>query len=90
MAAVALKRRDFEIVSPHENDIDVMVILCGCPRACGDREDIRARAKQSLLLAGEFLQGRTFAEENLLAAIEEELIGTIKRLKKTKHRKVRM
>lgn len=81
LAEVAFRRRDFEIVSPSENDIDVIVIICGCPRACGDRQDIRAKARQSLLIAGERLQGEAVAEERLPAAVEGELIKTIKRLR---------
>jgi len=75
---LALRRRDFEIVPLGENDIDVVVILCGCPRACVNKEDVKAVAKHSLLVADGFLQGKPLNEDGLLGSLEKELDKIIK------------
>lgn len=36
-----------------EDDIDMVVILCGCTRVCGNKEEVRARVKRSLVVAVE-------------------------------------
>lgn len=73
LAKAAGERRDFQLVPLSEDDIDVVVILCGCPRACGNKEEVRARAKQNLVVAGESLCGRAVAEAILPSAVEQEL-----------------
>jgi len=74
---VADKRRDFELVPLSERGIAIVVILCGCPRACGDKEEVRARAEQSLVIAGESLGGKPVPEERLRAAAEWELVKNL-------------
>lgn len=81
LSEISSRRQDFKVVYPYENDIDIMVILCGCPRACGNREDIRAAAKQSLVLAGEFLQGRPIVNDYMIA-VEQELNIFIKAVRR--------
>ncbi len=78
------KRENLELVPFSGEGVDAVVILCGCPRACANRDDIRAGAKQSLLLAGEFLQGKLVREESLFSALDSELINMVKALKKGK------
>ena len=73
LAKVAEERGDFQLVPLSEDDIDVVVILCGCPRACGNKEEVRARAKRSLVVAGESLGGRAIQEDSLPSAVEQEL-----------------
>lgn len=73
LAKVAGERRGFQLVPLSENDIDVVVILCGCPRACGNKAEVRARAKRSLVTAGESLSGRAVPEASLPSAVEQEL-----------------
>jgi hypothetical protein len=75
---MASRRWDFEIVPLGENNIDVVVILCGCPRACVNREDVKAVAKHSLLVADGFLQGKPVSENSLLGFLEKELDKIIK------------
>ena len=74
LAKVAEERGDFRLVPLSENDIDVVVILCGCPRACGNKEEVKARAKRSLFTAGESLNWQTVPESELPAAVERELV----------------
>jgi hypothetical protein len=67
------ERGNFELVPLSEKDIDVVVILCGCPRACGDKEEVRAMAKWTLLVCGESVNKRAVTESELPLAVEEEL-----------------
>jgi len=73
LTKVAEEHRDFQLVPMSEDGIDVVVILCGCPRACGNKEEIRARAEQSLVVAGESLDGRAMPEVHLSSAVEQRL-----------------
>lgn len=73
LTKIAGERGDFELVSLSQENIDVVVILCGCLRACGDKEEVRARAKRCLVIAGESLNGTTISETHLPAAVEQEL-----------------
>jgi len=61
-----------------EENIDVVVILCGCPRACGNKEEVKARAKRSLVTAGESVNRQPVPESDLPSAIERELYKIIK------------
>lgn len=74
MTKVAEARGDFQLVPLPEDGIDVVVILCGCPRACGNKAEVRARAGQSLLTAGESVNGRHVPEAHLPSTVEQELI----------------
>jgi len=74
LAKVAVERGDFQIVPLSENDIDVVVILCGCPRACGNKEEVKARAKRSLFTAGESVNRQAVPETQLPMAVEQELV----------------
>jgi len=73
LAKVAEERGDFQLVPLSEDGINVVVILCGCPRACGNKAEVRARANQSLLTAGESINGRHVPEAHLPSAVEQEL-----------------
>jgi len=73
LAKMAEERGDFKFVPLSEDDIDVVVILCGCPRACGNKEDVRARAKRSLVIAGESLGWIAVPEACLPSAVAHEL-----------------
>ena len=81
LAQVAEQRGDFRLVPLSEKDINVVVILCGCPRACGDKEEVRARANQSLVIAGESLRRRPVPERCLPFATEQELIKILEQMK---------
>lgn len=74
LAKVAEERRDFQLVPLSENGISVVVILCGCPRACGNKAEVRTRAKQSLIIAGKSINGRHVPEAHLPSAVEQELV----------------
>ncbi len=73
LSNVVQDRGDFRLVPLSEDDIDVVVILCGCPRSCGNKVEVRARAKRSLIVAGESLSGLAVPEADLPAAVAREL-----------------
>ena len=73
LAKVAEERGDFQLVPLSENDIDVVVILCGCPRACGNKEEVTARARRSLFTAGESVNRQAVPESELPQVVEREL-----------------
>jgi len=77
---VAEQRGGFELVSLSDIGIGVVVILCGCPRVCGNKEEVRARAGRSLVIAGESLEGRPVPEEILPSAVEQELVKILEQL----------
>ncbi len=77
VAKLAEQRRDLFLVPVSEEGIDIVVILCGCHRACGNKEEVRARANQSLVIAGESLDGRPVPEKCLTVAIEQALVKTL-------------
>jgi hypothetical protein len=73
LTEVAEERGYFQLVPLTEDGIDVVVILCGCPRACGNKAEVRARAGKSLLTAGESINGRHVPEARLPSAVEQSL-----------------
>jgi|GEM_PF-2181140 len=62
----------FPLVPLCEDDINV-VILCGCTRVCGNKEEVRARVKRSLVVAVESLCGRVVPEACLPSVVEQEI-----------------
>lgn len=67
------RRRPFKLMPLSGRKVDIIAILCGCPRACGNKAEVRARAKHCLVVAGESLDGKSVAEANLPIALEEAL-----------------
>jgi len=80
LKSLAAKNGGFELVPLTEKDIDLVVILCGCPRACGNKEEVRARARLCLVTAGESVNGKAIPEDQLPAAVEQELITVLNSL----------
>lgn len=74
LSQMAEQRSDLEMVPASEENIDMVVILCGCHRACGNKEEVRALAKQSMVIAGESLEGRPVPEKSLPEAAEQALV----------------
>jgi hypothetical protein len=87
LADLAKTRGDFVLVPSSEDKIDVVVILCGCPRACGNKEEFQSRAKHHLLVAGESINGSTVQEKHLPQTVQKELenILDIKSLPRSRH-----
>ena len=51
----------------------MLVILCGCRRACADREEYTSQAKRHLIIAGESLDGSSQSEKLLASLIAAEI-----------------
>ncbi len=63
----------FTLVSPQEEGVDNLLVLNGCLRACGNREEVTSRAARSIIVAGESLQGEFIAEKSLPLALRGHL-----------------
>ncbi len=64
---------DIKVVSRRSKAIDVMVILCGCPRACGDKKRVRKRAEHCIVVAGETVDLVPVAEKELAAQVIQKV-----------------
>lgn len=62
-----------KLVSPENSPIDVMVILCGCPRACGNKAEISALANRSIVVAGEAVDMVPVAEKDISSTLIKNL-----------------
>ncbi|MFQ5996228.1 MAG: hypothetical protein ACE5KP_01200 [Dehalococcoidales bacterium] len=67
------KEDDLILVAPESNHIDTMVILCGCPRACGNKQENRAKANRSIVVAAETIDMVPVAEKDISTAVMEKL-----------------
>ncbi len=74
LAQLAEQRGDSELVPfSDEVEADILIILCGCPRACVDKKEVREKAKRCLLIAGESVDRRPIPGKDLPHALEREL-----------------
>jgi len=73
LAKIAEEGKEFQLVPLSQDNIDIVVILCGCSRACGDKEEVKAKARLSLLVAGERVGWEHVTDEHLPAAVQDEL-----------------
>ena len=74
--AELVQQQDWPLVTLGEgDDADVLVLLCGCPRTCIDKEELRRQTKQVVLVAGKCLGWRPMKEEDLPLAIMEAIQG---------------
>jgi len=68
------------LVNPAEDDIDILIILCGCNRRCGANREIKRKAKHTFVVAGESLDGLTIPEKTLAASLKEKVLAKCKLL----------
>lgn len=61
----------FTLVPLSTDNIDLVIILCGCPRACGNKEEIRAIGKHHLLINGDSPRDTSALEASLLTIVTE-------------------
>jgi len=67
-------REDIEVAPPDTAGLDLLIILCGCRRACADKEEYKSQARRHLIIAGETLDGSPRSEKHLAALIADEII----------------
>lgn len=77
------KDNDLKLVAPESNHIDIMVILCGCPRACGNKEENRAKANRSIVVAAETIDMVPVAEKDISTTVMKKLKSLIDPPKKS-------
>jgi hypothetical protein len=54
--------------------LDLLVILCGCRRACADKEEYKTQSKRHLIIAGESLDGGAQGEKQLASLIANAIV----------------
>lgn len=81
LVSVIEKQKDCQKVSQVEQDITVAVILCGCHRACGNKEGVRPRAEQYLVIAGESFMGQYVPEEKLPVVVGDRFLEILGKLR---------
>ena len=57
---------------------DLLVILCGCRRACANTEEYKSQSKRHLIIAGESLDGLPRSEKELASLIADKISGLSK------------
>lgn len=71
---IADERQNFQLLTASPESVDVIVILCGCSRACADREDVKTKGLASIVVAGESVDGEPVFESVLPSVIEKKLM----------------
>ncbi len=64
---------ELQLVSPDDDHIDVVVILCGCPRMCGNKESFRRLAKNFIVIAGGTVDLMPTAEKDIPEQVMQKL-----------------
>jgi hypothetical protein len=67
----------FGLVPADSSSIDLIVILNGCETACADRPEVRARARRTVVVAGEIFGSSRVPERNLSEAILHEITNRV-------------
>ncbi len=76
VAELAQQHR-WQLVAPVTGaEADVLVLLCGCPRTCIDKEEVRDKYKQVVLVAGTRLGWQPVREEELPSTIIDSIRGS--------------
>ena len=75
------KQDDLTVVPISAKDVSIIIILCGCYRACGNKEDIRNRAGKYLVVAGESIMGEYVPEPSLMDTIGAKLQEILEKLR---------
>jgi hypothetical protein len=66
-------RPDIEVVPLDSPVKDLLVILCGCPQACANTDEVKAMAPRQLVIAGESLAGTAQKEDSLARLLIKEI-----------------
>jgi hypothetical protein len=72
--AARVRQQGWQLIAPGaDGEADVLVLLCGCPRTCIDKENLCHQAKQVLLVAGKRLGWLPLKEAALPQAVIEAI-----------------
>jgi hypothetical protein len=52
---------------------DLLVIICGCRKACVDRPEIRAMAKEIILIKGRWINGHPSGEHEIVRRLMQSV-----------------
>ena len=66
-------RADITLVPSDSPNLDLIIILCGCLRACVDREEMKSLAPLHLIISGESLGGEPHKEGELARLLVSEI-----------------
>jgi hypothetical protein len=66
-------RADITVAPIGDPDIDLAVILCGCLRACADKDETRGLARRYVTIAGGSLAGTPQNEDRLATLLVAEI-----------------
>jgi hypothetical protein len=66
-------REDIELVPAGKEGIDLLIVLCGCLRACADSDEFKQQARHYIIVAGESLEGAHYDETQIPAALIKEI-----------------
>lgn len=58
-------------------DIDLVVILCGCPRACGNKTEVKARARRFVLVAGDRVDGKAASDGDIVPLLRKQAMRAL-------------
>ncbi len=61
-----------------QRPVDLLIIICGCRKACVDRPEVRAMGNQVIVIRGRWIEGLLFAENELRNELLRR-VGSIKR-----------
>lgn len=73
LRALAEGCKDLEIMPLASGNAEVVVILCGCPRACADRVENRTGTLATVVVAGESVDSESVPESNLAMVVGQKL-----------------
>lgn len=73
MKAHTANRADIDVVPADSAGVDLLIILCGCLRACADKEEVKEKARKHLTIAGESLAGSSQNEDRLASLLAAEV-----------------
>ena len=72
------KEINAELVPYQAGNIDLLVILCGCPIACADKPEIHSLAKEYIVVADERVNQTPTAEKDIPATLDKLLTAKAK------------
>jgi hypothetical protein len=66
-------RPDIEIVRSDSPGTDLLIILCGCLRACANKDEYKSQAGRNIIIAGQSLAGTVQNEDHLAKMVTAEI-----------------